>query len=73
MNHARKYRVDAAVLADMERTDAAVSAAWRAVDTASLMPADCLRQRHNRQALLEMRERIDAALRAATNPPRSSR
>jgi hypothetical protein len=70
MNHARKYRVDAAVLADMERTDAAVSAAWRAVDTVSLMPADCLRQRHNRQALLEMRERIDAALHAPINPVR---
>jgi hypothetical protein len=62
MSTAQFTRVQLKTAIESERTDDAVHKAWRAVDMACLMPADCLRQPHNRQALIEMRLRIERAL-----------
>ena len=61
---ARDFRVQLKTAIDSERTDDAVRNAWCAVDSATLMPADCLRQPHNRQALMEMRDKIERAMEA---------
>jgi hypothetical protein len=56
----QQARVMAAAMRDQDETDARAFDAWRAVDKLSLCPADCLR--HNKQALIEIRERVNAML-----------